>query len=35
MSIFWINNVCDVYMTIVKVVEDMVKYSVDVDSFKQ
>jgi hypothetical protein len=35
MSIFWISNVYDVYLTIVKVVEDMAKYNVNVDSFKQ
>jgi hypothetical protein len=35
MSIFWINNIYDVYMIIVKVVEDMAKYNVDVESFKQ
>ncbi len=35
MSIFWINNAYVVYMTIVKVVENMAKYNVDVDSFKQ
>jgi len=35
MSIFWINNAYVVYITIVKVVENMAKYNVDVDSFKE